>query len=159
MKTIYRLALAIISAMAGLHANAQNETEAWYLETDNEVSILMDNVSYLLAADDDTTFSVVANDGSVYSGATSASFAKHPYTNSVESTASASFAVFPTVVNSTLNVMGCKQGATVSVVSMAGQTCLTETAEQGNATIDVSSLPQGHYILVVGGQSVKFIKK
>lgn len=62
------------------------------------------------------------------------------------------------MATSELNVTGCARGERIAVVSATGQTCIVTKADDGNATVDVSSLAKGTYILMVGKQTVKFIK-
>ena len=60
MKTFSKLALAAAVLMtAGTTMMAE---DVWYLETDTQQSIPMEDVSFLLAADDDEHFSVVTNE-------------------------------------------------------------------------------------------------
>lgn len=160
MKLRNRLVLLLATIfVASFTARAEQTEQEWYLETDTEVSIPMSGVAFLLAADDDTHFSVVTVDNTSYDGITRATFAQHSTTGLGHVSVSDEIAVFPTMVNSTLNILGCKSGAAVQVVSLAGQTVISATVDGSDAAIDVSNLAPGCYLLKVGKQAVKFIKR
>ena len=158
MKNRSKFALMLVAALSVFSAKAQDEKEVWHLETSTQVSIPMENVSFLIAADDDTHFSVVTKDEVTYDGILSATFAKHKVSG-VGQVDAERVAVFPTVANSTLNISGCKQGTHITVGSLDGQVCLSTDVAADGATIDVSGLSSGCYILTVGEQTVKFIKQ
>ena len=159
MKTLSKLALAAAVALtAGTTMMAE---DVWYLETDTQQSIPMEDVSFLLAADDDEHFSVVTTGSGTIDGVTRATFALRTVSG-VERHIAADgdkLSVFPTSASSTLEVSGCRAGSKISVTSLTGQVVMGATATDGTATIDVSRLSTGCYILTVDGRSVKFIKR
>lgn len=150
-------AFVLIACLATLMAKAQDTAEVWCLETDTEVSIPVKDVSFLMASDNAPYFFVVTADD-LYPGVTRATFAKRNV-SAIDKVASEQLTVTPTIVNSTLYISGCGKGESIAVVSLSGQTCLVTVAVDGNATLDVSGLSSGTYILRVGDRSVKFIKR
>lgn len=68
-------------------------------------------------------------------------------------------AVWPTVTSSSVNISGAAEGTMVNVCGADGATVASSTAGGGTVTIDISSVPQGVYIVAVGSQSVKILKK
>lgn len=159
MKTFSKLALAAaVLLTAGTTMMAE---DVWYLETDTQQSIPMEDVSFLLAADDDEHFSVVTNGSGTIDGVTRATFALRTVSGVEQHLAAdgGELSVFPTAASSTLDVSGCRAGSKILVTSLTGQVVMTAKAADGNATIDVSRLSAGCYILTVGNSSVKFIKR
>lgn len=68
-------------------------------------------------------------------------------------------AVWPTVTSSTLNVGGEVAGQTAEVYSISGARMFGTELKEGINKIDFSSFTSGIYILKVGKNSVKIIKK
>ena len=62
MKIRNKLAAALFAVGAVFYAQAQDASEVWYIETDTQESVPMYDVSFLLAADDNIYFSIVAKD-------------------------------------------------------------------------------------------------
>ena len=151
--------LAVIAAF-NVQVQAQDAGEVWHIETDTQESIPMSDVSFLLAADDDTHFSIVTKDNHVYDNVTRATFSKHAESSGVGSVEDfGALAVYPTVVSREITISSCRQDTKVAVVSLGGGVCLEAVVADGSATLDVSGLAPGAYILKVGDRSVKFIKR
>lgn len=53
----------------------------WYMETDTDVSIVMDNVDYLFVADGADKFSIVQKDGGLVAGVSSVTFTQRQPTH------------------------------------------------------------------------------
>lgn len=70
-----------------------------------------------------------------------------------------SVTVWPTVISSTVNIAGVPEGAIVNVYGADGSAAASASATDGTLTIDLSDIPQGVYIVSVGSQSVKILKK
>lgn len=71
-----------------------------------------------------------------------------------------SIAVWPTLVETVLNVSGAEASVPVAVFSISGlQAATTNTDAHGNATLDLTSLQAGAYIATIGNHSVKIVKK
>ncbi len=66
--------------------------------------------------------------------------------------------VFPTITCDMLNISGA-EGATVRVMSTQGQVLMHTALTADAATLDVTVLPQGTYLLDVNGTVFRFIKQ
>lgn len=66
--------------------------------------------------------------------------------------------VFPTITRDMLNINGA-EGATVRVMNMQGQEMMRIALGTAAETMNVSSLPQGAYLLEVNGTVFRFIKQ
>lgn len=78
-----------------------------------------------------------------------------------EITAAGDIAVWPTLVETALNVKGAPAEARISVYTLAGVLAATAAADAaGAATLDLSALAPGAYIVAIdGNHSVKIVKK
>lgn len=73
--------------------------------------------------------------------------------------AEARMAVWPTVTTSVVNVKGADAGASIRIYDLSGSQVINVKAAEGVTNIDLSPLTAGMYILAVGENSVKIIKK
>lgn len=160
MREKSKLVLVILFAcMSVFGATAQSSTDTWYMVTDTQERIPMDDVAFLLAADGNTYFSVVTMSSDVYSDVTRVTFSKETSSGVDRIEADGRLKVSPIVAASELHVFGMAKGVVIEVISTTGQTCVVTKADDGETTVDVSSLSNGTYILKVGKQAVKFIKR
>lgn len=163
MKQKFKTACALLLGCAAalpLCAQTDEKGEAWYLDTDTQQSVLMADVDYLLAADDQTHFTVVTRQGDPIEGVTRATFAKRSTTpTGIGQAQGSGEAMLHTVVSSTLTLTGCAAGTPVRVISAQGRTLLSVRAAAGETTLNVSSLSPGCYLLQAGRRTVKFIKR
>jgi hypothetical protein len=67
--------------------------------------------------------------------------------------------VYPNPTQSQLVVQGIEAQHVVRVFSMQGQLLITAVADANTATVNVSGLQTGSYLLQVGAEIVKFIKQ
>lgn len=68
-------------------------------------------------------------------------------------------AVWPTQVESILNVKGLSESTFIRIYSLSGQTVKSVVSSESDLTIDLSNLPAGGYVVDLGGKkSVKIIK-
>ena len=67
--------------------------------------------------------------------------------------------VFPNPVATNLTVAGAKKGVKINLFDLNGKLIRSVLAQENSTGINVSSLPQGLYLLQVGEQVVKFIKQ
>ena len=67
--------------------------------------------------------------------------------------------VFPNPVQTNLTVSGVEKDAKINLFNLTGTFLQSIPAQENSTSIDVSSLPQGSYLLQVGKQTVKFIKQ
>ncbi len=63
--------------------------------------------------------------------------------------------VYPNPVAETLRIDGAEAGSTFTIYDLQGRTLLQTTEPQ----VNVSSLAQGSYLIKIGNQVVKFVKK
>ncbi len=63
------------------------------------------------------------------------------------------------LIQDQINLSGIEPGATIQIFRMDGQLLYHSVAEDTKATIYVAELAPAPYLLKVGGQIVKFIKK
>lgn len=75
--------------------------------------------------------------------------------------AAGDIAVWPTLVETSLNVAGAPAQAPISVYSVAGSAVAIANANSGGtATLDLSQLPAGAYVVAIAERhSVKIVKK
>lgn len=158
MRSRNKYFLTLLISIAAMQVQADGSNDVWHIETDTKLSIPLKDVGFIMAADDDVSFSIVTVNDDKYDGVTIATFSKHE-ASGVWGMTSEEFRVTPTVVTSSICVFGCRPGAEVRIVSTGGVTCIAAKADGGNATIDVSGLASGHYILAVDGRSVRIIKR
>ncbi len=64
--------------------------------------------------------------------------------------------VYPNPVNNILNITNC-EGATVEIINVTGQAVITKT--DFNGTIDVSSVPDGFYLVKVTDERSQIVRK
>lgn len=77
-----------------------------------------------------------------------------------DAVAEGSIAVWPTVVESSINIAGAVADTTVNVFSINGRNVASaKTDADGSASVNLAGLPAGHYIVAVGAHTVKIVKK
>lgn len=74
-------------------------------------------------------------------------------------TADTHLSVYPNPTEDALLIDGAEQDTPISIFSMSGNLVQTQTAAQGSNKIDVSTLPDGLYVLRLGSETFKFTKK
>ena len=133
------------------------EENVWVLLTDTQVNVPIDEVDYLLAADDDNLFAVVMKSGEMYDGVKKVVFSQTSYiSNTPQPT---DVRLLSRSVQGQLSLTGLVPGATVQVFAVDG-TCLVSQAAAGETLIlDVTSLTPGCYLLKTGHSVIKFVKK
>ncbi|MGN1245499.1 MAG: T9SS type A sorting domain-containing protein [Muribaculaceae bacterium] len=144
------LSAMLIAASATTFADEQ----VVKLYTDNDQSAPLSKVSFFLAADNDTQFQVILNDGTALLNVTKVQFSTSGTSSVVARNDLKAF-----TVAQSLHIDGCRQGDHISIFDMAGNTVATTIATASSQTISVSSLQPGLYILRVADNSVKFHKK
>lgn len=147
----------LISLLVMLFAFQVYAQTEWHLITDTDQKVAISTVDYLLAADNDSEFSVVCKDGSRIDGVTKATF---ELTSSVKQVSdNVELQVFPNPVVSQLNITGLNDSAQVSILSLDGKVVKSLANDNGSLSIDVSDLAPGYYLLQSENSTVKFIKK
>ena len=111
----------------------------------------------VFAKNDNTTMTVNMKDDAPVTDVVRIYF--DAYHSATPTLASSAVFVFPNPVTAKLTVSGVDADTKINLHSVNG-TLLQSIPAQDNATdIDVSSLPAGIYLLCVGAQTYKFIKK
>ncbi len=77
----------------------------------------------------------------------------------ITNTQALSVFVFPNPVQSTLTVNGVDADSKIELYSVTGALVQSIFAQENATDVDVSSLPQGTYMLRVGEQTIKFVKQ
>ena len=151
------LTLAALYAMGG---QAQDTNRKWALEEPKSgTTVLMGDVSFLLASDRQDTFTIVCKDGTVVPGAESVNFVKATPSGISNTQAAGSTPQLAISATEGLTLTGCKAGTHVSIYDAAGRLSLGATATDVPLRIDVSRLAPGVYVLKAGDTAIKFIKK
>jgi len=70
-----------------------------------------------------------------------------------------SVSVFPNPVQTNLTVTGVDKDKKINLLNLNGTLLQSIPAQDSSTNIDVSSLPQGLYLLQIGEQVIKFIKQ
>lgn len=130
------------------------EEQVAKLYTDNDQSAPLSKVAFFIAADNDTEFQIVLNDGTALYNVKKVQF----NTSGVNSTVARRDLNAFTVAE-VLHIDGCKAGDEISITDMSGRTLTHTTATASGEQISVATLQPGYYILQVAGNSVKFLKK
>lgn len=136
-------------------------SDNWYLVAHNvngsTKDIAMDLVGSLVAVDDASDFSVLDVNGNILATRVlKVTFRQGPADDAVEKVEKRSN-IIGGVVNGKLTIIGVK--GLVTVYDMSGVRHIQVEAKDDETTIDVSNLPTGIYVVRVGQQSFKFIKK
>lgn len=144
------------AAAVALCTTAYAESElVWHLVTPDDVRMPVSNVRYLLSTDDDSTFAIVCRDGSSVDGVESMTFEKSPSSDVGESVIGGTTVKY---VSNGMTVFGAA-GENITIVGADGAVVLSRTVYSDDETVDVSTLPQGIYVLCVGNTNLKFIKR
>lgn len=130
----------------------------WYMVTDAGVNIAMENVDYLMRADDSVDFTVVLKNGSPVTGVGSVSFEQQSTTENRVPDVVADVHYYPNPVTDRLCISGVPAGNRVEIVSLDGK--LMKSVESGGSeiTLPVADLPHGTYLLRTANSTLKFLK-
>ena len=150
----------ILMGLSLLGATAANAADLkWAMTTQDGQSVFMNQVGYILYTDGSSTMSIVKSDNSVIEDVTKVNFAKVDGTGIAQTVADKGIVVLSRVVDNSLTVTGCPEGQPVCVISASGAVEVKTLSSGDHTTIDVSRLASGVYMLRVGKNTVKFIKK
>lgn len=127
---------------------AQDNTQVWCLVADGGRAVAMSDVRFLAAADNDSTFAVVLNDGSTIQDVRCVTFEQRIPTGIQAITRD------PLCVANDLSLEGVDPTMPVSVYTVGGQLVRRSTA----SSISLSSLAKGIYIISVGHTNFKISK-
>ena len=136
-----------------------NATEAkWFLVANHDQYLPMSEVGMLIAADDETEFSVLGTTGDVLlSGVRIVTFEQLLTEGIVEVQSQSGNNLLHSFVHDELTLIGAS--GKVELFSLSGAKQLEVTAKGGETRLNVSTLPCGTYVVRCGRQVFKFIKK
>lgn len=143
------IAFAGLAVLALFRTPALAEEPVWCLVTDDGIVVEMSQVTCLVAADDETTFGIVLQDGTVMAGVRRVSFDRTIPTG-IAKTEGAIF-----LVNKELGLEGIAPETPVSVFDTDGKLRLKGSAR----LISLAPLPAGIYIIQVNNTSFKIRKQ
>lgn len=150
--TLHTNIMKQIIALAGLLLAllpASAEKSVWCMMTDSGIAVEMSQVTCLVAADNETTFGIVLQDGTILSGVHRVTFDQTIPTG-IEKPEETIFRV-----NKELGLDGVAPGTPVRVYDTDGKLRQKGTAR----LISLQSLPTGIYIIQVNNTSFKIIKQ
>ena len=151
------LSLALTLAIGG---QAQEGAQQWALqEPTSGRTVLLTDVSFLLASDWQDSFSIVCKDGSVIAGAETVNFVKATASGIGSAPAAGSGPQVAICASGQLMLTGCKPGTAIAIHDASGRMVAAMTAAGGQASISLGHLATGVYLLRAGETTVKFIKK
>ena len=119
----------------------------------------VDNVCFLLAADDAPTLTVVCRDGLLIGGVESIGFRQLDVTGVSAPKADGEIRLVGLPVSEHISILGCAEGTEVMVYDPAGHQLKAATATGGQLTMPVGDLKSGVYLLKVGKVTIKFARR
>lgn len=152
------LAFLIGMWLLGLQA-AKAEGDKWLLVTNDGTKLEMEGVGSFVLTDDAETFDVLSNNGTVLAAKVKkVTFELQQDASAINPLdAQSRTQLLSHAVDRQLTILGSQGEATV--YSTAGIAVAKGVPQNGQTVINVSSLPQGTYMVRVGKQTFKFIKK
>ena len=119
----------------------------------------VDNVCFLLTADDAPTLVVVCRDGQLIGGVESVGFRQLDPTAVRAPKADGEIQFVGSPVSESISILGCVEGTVVRVYDLGGHEQKAATATGEQLTINVSDLKSGIYLLKAGTVTIKFARK
>lgn len=156
-----RKILLLCTYLLFLSGYAQSQDEnLWYAITDTNDYIMVDEIAFIVSADEGGLMAVAMTDGQVVAGVRSLQFL---YTTTdvkpVRKESDLQVALFPNPVVTQLTIAGLREESAVAVLSLDGAVLINTTLDPETTTLNVSALSTGMYLLRVNDTVVKFIKK
>ena len=159
-KTDYRRILrgVIMSLTLIVSLSVQAAETKWFLVANHNQYLPMSEVGMLVAADNETDFSVLGTTGNVLlSGVRIVTFEQLSTEGIIEVQQQSDNKLLRSIVQGELTLIGAT--GQVEVFSLSGVKKLEFKANGGETRLDVSSLQSGTYIVRCGKKAFKFIKK
>jgi len=130
----------------------------WFLVANHNQYLPMSEVGMLVAADNETDFSVLGTTGNVLlSGVRIVTFEQLSTEGIIEVQQQSDNKLLRSIVQGELTLVGAT--GQVEIFSLSGVKKLEFKANGGETRLDVSSLQSGTYIVRCGKKAFKFIKK
>lgn len=148
-----------MSAVLCLFLNTAEIYAAWYINTDTGVSVAMDDVDYMIRADDAEKFTIVLKNGETIEGVGSVSFIEHEESGNRQLETVSEVRFYPNPVTDYLHITGVQSGTSLKVVSLDGSVVKSLVTDSPEVFLSVSDLSHGTYILHVAERTLKFVKK
>ena len=137
---------------------AKAEDNKWLLVTNDGTKLEMEGVGSFVLTDDAETFDVLSNSGTVLAAKVrKVTFEQQDATAIKPQDAQGKTQLLSHAVDRQLTILGSQSEAVV--YSAAGIVVAKAMPQNGQTIINVSSLPQGTYVVRAGKQTFKFIKK
>lgn len=153
-----KLLLSLLT-MCTAGMNAQGTLEWALVEPQSGTAVLMKNVGFLLASDNEETFSVICKDGNIMRSTSEVTFRKIDPSGISSIGAGNGEPMLHGYAGGKLTLAGCADGTEAEVFDTAGHKVAGKTITGNDNMIDITRLPGGIYILRAGNAAVKFIKK
>ncbi|MDD6437384.1 MAG: T9SS type A sorting domain-containing protein [Prevotella sp.] len=152
-----KILLIAVLTLTVLHVSAQDS--GWYLSTDKGQKVALNNVSFFLAADNDSLFTIVLKEGDAIEKVRQATV-KQGTATAISTLRTATPEVkLSGIVSGELSLSGLDSSTKVEVYSANGIRQNVSISHGSETSVNVRSLQPGLYILKVGRQSVKFMKR
>lgn len=155
IKRLIYTASALVMTSAALAQSATQQEWAIVGEAAGQ-TVLMQNVSFLLASDFDDTFCIVCKDGNLVNGVTKASFQKID-PSGIETPADNTRQWL--MANDRLTLQGIDAATTACIYTADGREMIRSQLDSTHNTIGIGRLQPGIYVLRAGKAQVKFIKR
>lgn len=152
-----KILFTVLAFLAVGAASADEKT--LYLKTDTQVVIPVDNVDYLVAADDDDLFTVVVKNGQPVANVTSVKVVDSATGIETVDGGETKNVVLPTKASNSLQLSGLRAGTRVDIYSADGKLVKNITSTGGELTIGVADLAAGTYVMKTKDSEVKFVKQ
>ena len=159
-KTDYRRILrgVIMSLTLIVSLSVQAAETKWFLVANHNQYLPMSEVGMLVAADNESDFSVLGTTGNVLlSGVRIVTFEQLSTEGIIEVQQQSDNKLLRSIVQGELTLVGAT--GQVEVFSLSGVKKLEFKANGGETRLDVSSLQSGTYLVRCGKKAFKFIKK
>lgn len=159
-KTGYRRILrgVIMSLTLIVSLSVQAAETKWFLVANHNQYLPMSEVGMLVAADNESDFSVLGTTGNVLlSGVRIVTFEQLSTEGIIEVQQQSDNKLLRSIVQGELTLVGAT--GQVEIFSLSGVKKLEFKANGGETRLDVSSLQSGTYIVRCGKKAFKFIKK
>lgn len=148
----------LLLALAGM-TMAYAADIKWAIVTQDGHTVFMERVGYILNSDGKSSFTIVLNDNATVDDVTKITFARVDATGIHTPALAADGGVYAREVEGKLTVSGCRAGNVAEVYTAGGQLVRRAKVSGATASLDVSTLAPGIYILRIGNTAVKFHKK
>ncbi len=156
MKTLAILFMSICALYAGIPAFAATSS-TWILCTDTGRQVDVSNVEYLVGTDSSELFSVVLKDNSLITDVKEVTFLSGS-ASGIHNTELYNGPIITYNASSLIITNLTGNNTDIHIYNMTGTLVNEAKSISGKATIDISSLTAGAYIVKVGSTSFKFLK-